>query len=88
MIEFSSIVYHTYAMCNKVYRHHDLSPLTFTNTLNPINMRLNMSVIHCLSEVRDRMNDITVSFHHPSGLEFRKGNSVFFHKAGRQIQMI
>lgn len=89
MIEFSSIVYHTSAMCNKVYRHHDLSPLTFTNTLNPINMRLNMSVIHCSSEVRDRMNDITFPFYPPPRLteNHPTGNTVFFHKAGRQIQM-
>lgn len=57
MIEFRTIVYHVSVMCNKVYRHHDLSPLTFTNTLRPINMGLNMSVIHCSSGVRDRMNE-------------------------------
>lgn len=57
MIEFRTIVYHVSVMCNKVYRRHDLSPLTFTNTLRPINMGLNMSVIHCSSGVRDRMNE-------------------------------
>lgn len=61
MIEFCTIVYHVSVMCNKVYRHHDLSPLTFTNTLRPINMGLNMSVIHCSGGVRDRMNE----WHHP-----------------------
>lgn len=65
MIEFSTIVYHVSVMCNKVYRRHDLSPLTFTNTLRPINMGLNMSVIHCPSEVRDRMTEWHYSPPHP-----------------------
>lgn len=92
MIEFSTIVYHMSVMCNKVYRRHDLSPLTFTNTLRPINMGLNMSVIHCLSEVRERMNEWHYSPppnpaqpHPRSGLGFLKGHSVFFHTAARQI---